>query len=197
MSIENMLSPEDTFGGNHSNGEFDYDGGKSKKPVLVIGKIFADWCGHCVALKPEWAKMKRDIAAAMGRHFKNVRIEFREIGDTPHNKAKGLTVDGMIEKFNGRHMSKSSEKLALDGGYPTLFKFHKGKLEYYKGSRDAKSMFQWYASGVSGHQVHRKMHGGSSKPRRNSSFRKTKRSTLYDYVFGKTTKSKTQRRRKC
>ena len=132
MSLENMLSPEDTFGG------------KPRKPVLVMGKIFADWCGHCVALKPEWAKLKRDVKAAMGRYFKNVRVEFHEIGDTPHNKARGLTVDGMLEKFNGRHMSNSPEKLALDGGYPTLFKVHKGKIEYYKGSRDAKSMFQWY-----------------------------------------------------
>jgi len=181
MSLENMLNPEDTFGG------------KPKKPVLVIGKIFADWCGHCVALKPEWSKMKRDIAASMGRHLKNVRIEFREIGDTPHNKTKGLTVDGMIEQFNKRHLSNAVEKLAVDGGYPTLFKLHKGKLEYYKGSRDAKSMFQWYTSG---HNGQNKMHGGSSKPRRNSSFRKTNRTTLYNYFFGKTTNNRTQRRRK-
>ena len=184
MSLENMLSPEDTFGG------------KPGKPVLVIGKIFADWCGHCVALKPEWAKMKRDVKAAMGRHFKNLHVEFHEIGDTPHNKAKGLTVDGMIEKFNGKHMSNSPEKLALDGGYPTVFKVHKGKLEYYKGARDAKSLFQWYTHGLSGRQ----MHGGEARvrggaPSKNRSFRKkTNRKTLYDYVFGR---SKTQRRRKC
>jgi len=178
MSLENMLSPEDTFGG------------KTRKPVLVMGKIFADWCGHCVALKPEWAKLKRDVKAAMGRYFKNVRVEFHEIGDTPHNKARGLTVDGMLEKFNGRHMSNSPEKLALDGGYPTLFKVHKGKIEYYKGSRDAKSMFQWYTSGLRGHHAVKQFHGGSSQKR---SFRKTNRKTLYDYIFGR---SKTQRRRK-
>jgi thiol-disulfide isomerase/thioredoxin len=178
MSLENMLSSEDTFGG------------KQNKPVLVIGKIYADWCGHCVALKPEWAKLKRDVKAAMGRYFKNVRVEFHEIGDTPHNKSRGLTVDGMLEKFNGKHMLNSPEKLALDGGYPTLFKLHKGKLEYYKGSRDAKSMFQWYTQGLSGN---RKMLGGASSKKR-SFRRKPNRKTLYDYIFGR---SKTQRRKKC
>jgi thiol-disulfide isomerase/thioredoxin len=174
----------------------DSTGGKNrKKPVLVIGKIYADWCGHCVALKPEWAKLKREVKLAMGRHFKNVHVEFREIGDTPHNQTKGITVDKMIEEFNNRHMPNASEKLALDGGFPTLFKLHKGKLEYYKGSRDAKSMFQWYISGAHGHNVVNKMRGGSSNKKR--SFRKTKRATLYDYIFGKASKSKTQRRKKC
>ncbi|NDH68864.1 MAG: hypothetical protein EBY22_13355 [Gammaproteobacteria bacterium] len=191
MSFENSPNPENTFGG------------KPGKTVLVVGKIYADWCGHCVALKPEWAKMKRDIKSAMGRHFKNVHIEFNEIGDTAHNKAKGLTVDGMIEKFNGKHMPNSLEKLALDGGYPTVFKLHKGKLEYYKGSRDAKSLFQWYTQGLSGHQMHgeARMRGGQARmrggqvPSKKRSFRKkTNRKTLYDYVFGR---SKTQRRRKC
>jgi thiol-disulfide isomerase/thioredoxin len=170
-------------------------GGK-KNHVLVIGKIYADWCGHCVALKPEWAKLKRDIKHSMGRNFKNIHIEFREIGDTPYNQTKGITVDRMIEQFNNRHMSNSSEKLAIDGGYPTLFKLNKGKLEYYKGGRDAKSMFHWYTNGISSVQGVKKIHGGaSSKPRRNRSFRKTKRATLYDYIFGKALKNRTQRRR--
>ena len=32
---------------------------KSKK--RVIGKIYAEWCGHCVALKPEWEAMKQEL----------------------------------------------------------------------------------------------------------------------------------------
>jgi thiol-disulfide isomerase/thioredoxin len=127
-----------TLGGRHK---------KTKKNVLHVGKIYADWCGHCQSLQPEWTRMKNDMKMAMGRSLKNVHIEFVEIGDTPKNKAKGLTVEGMITKYNGKHLSNSVEKLKSDG-YPTLFKVLNGKLEYYSGNRDAKSIYTWYMNGV-------------------------------------------------
>lgn len=128
-----------TLGGRHK---------KTSKNVLHVGKVYADWCGHCQSLEPEWARMKNDMKLAMGRSLKNVHIEFVEIGDTPKNKAKGLTVEGMITKYNGKHLVKSPEKLKSDG-YPTLFKVLNGKLTYYPGSRDASSMYTWYMEGVS------------------------------------------------
>jgi thiol-disulfide isomerase/thioredoxin len=150
-----------TLGGRHK---------KSSKNVLHVGKIYADWCGHCQSLQPEWARMKNDIKMAMGRSLKNLHVEFVEIGDTPKNKAKGLTVEGMITKYNGRHLAKSLEKLKGDG-YPTLFKLLNGKLEYYTGNRDAKSMYIWYMQGVSNPKLvaTKKMNGGkksrSKKPK--------------------------------
>jgi len=122
---------------------------KSTKNVLHVGKIFADWCGHCQSLQPEWDRMKDDMKLAMGRSLKNVHIEFVEIGDTPKNKAKGLTVEGMISKYNGKHLAKSAEKLKSDG-YPTLFKVLNGKLQYYTGPRDSKSMHVWFIQGLNG-----------------------------------------------
>lgn len=122
---------------------------KSTKNVLHVGKIFADWCGHCQSLQPEWDRMKTDMKLAMGRSLKNVHIEFVEIGDTPKNKAKGLTVEGMISKYNGKHLAKSAEKLKGDG-YPTLFKVLNGKLHYYTGPRDSKSMHVWFIQGLNG-----------------------------------------------
>jgi len=121
---------------------------KSKKNVLHIGKIYADWCGHCQTLQPEWDRMKNDMKLAMGRSLQNIHIEFVEMGDTPKNKAKGLTVEGMITKYNGKHLPNSVEKVKSDG-YPTLFKVLNGKLEYYSGNRDASSMYTWYMEGVS------------------------------------------------
>lgn len=121
---------------------------KSNKNVLHVGKIYADWCGHCQSLQPEWDRMKNDMKLAMGRSLKNVHIEFVEIGDTPKNKAKGLTVEGMMSKYNGKHMANSAEKLKSDG-YPTLFKVLNGKLTYYPGTRDASSMYTWFIEGVS------------------------------------------------
>jgi thiol-disulfide isomerase/thioredoxin len=139
---------------------------KSTKNVLHIGKIYADWCGHCQSLQPEWARMKNDMKLAMGRSLQNVHIEFVEIGDTPKNKAKGLTVEGMITKYNGKHLPNSVEKVKSDG-YPTLFKVLNGKLEYYAGNRDANSMYTWYIQGVSKPNVLKKplMKGGKKGTR--------------------------------
>jgi len=114
---------------------------------MLVGKIYADWCGHCVSLKPEWAKLKNMIKHNMGRSLKNVHIEFVEIGDTEENKSIGKTVDNMIHDFNNKHMSNSPTKLALDGGYPTVFKHCNGKLEYYKGERNAAALYKWYTAG--------------------------------------------------
>jgi thiol-disulfide isomerase/thioredoxin len=146
-----------TLGGRHK---------KSKKNVLHIGKIYADWCGHCQSLQPEWARMKNDMKLAMGRSLQNVHVEFVEIGDTPKNKAKGLTVEGMITKYNGKHLPNSVEKVKSDG-YPTLFKVLNGKLEYYGGNRDANSMYTWYIQGVSKPNVLKKplMKGGKKGTR--------------------------------
>lgn len=118
-----------------------------QKRRMLVGKIYADWCGHCVSLKSEWAKLKNMVKHQIGRTLKNIDIEFVEIGDTEKNKASGKTVDGMIAEFNAKHMSKSAKKLALDGGYPTVFKHCHGKLEYYKGERSAKALYKWYTAG--------------------------------------------------
>ena len=32
----------------------------SAKPV-IIGLIYANWCGHCQALKPEWNTFKKNL----------------------------------------------------------------------------------------------------------------------------------------
>jgi thiol-disulfide isomerase/thioredoxin len=139
---------------------------KSKKNVLHIGKIYADWCGHCQTLQPEWDRMKNDMKLAMGRSLQNIHIEFVEMGDTPKNKAKGLTVEGMITKYNGKHLPNSVEKVKSDG-YPTLFKVLNGKLEYYAGNRDANSMYTWYIQGVNKPNVLKKplMKGGKKGTR--------------------------------
>lgn len=145
-----------TLGGRHK---------KSNKNVLHVGKIYADWCGHCQSLQPEWAKMKNDMKLSMGRSLKNVHIEFVEIGDTPKNKSKGLTVEGMITKYNGKHLVNSVEKLKGDG-YPTLFKVLNGKLQYFTGPRDAKSMYTWYIQGIgSPEQMVNKVTKGGKKTR--------------------------------
>lgn len=148
----NTTKPETSLGGRHK---------KSGKHIIHVGKIFADWCGHCQSLQPEWDRMKRDIKMQIGRSLHNVHVAFVEIGDTEKNKAKGLTVDGMIAKYNA---SKNSNLPLKSDGYPTLFKVFNGILEYYRGARDAKSMYSWYMKGITPNGVIKK--GGSTKKMR-------------------------------
>jgi thiol-disulfide isomerase/thioredoxin len=118
-------------------------GGRHKN-TLIIGKIYADWCGHCVALVPEWKKMKQMI---YHKRIENANVIFKELGDTKENKKKGIKVDSLITKFNTENR-KGQEPVKIDGGFPTIFKIYNGKLEYYKGARDAKSIFEWASSNL-------------------------------------------------
>ena len=164
------------------------------KQTLVVGKIFADWCGHCVALKKEWEKMKRYIKLNMGRKFKNVQIEFVEIGDTEANKKAGKTVDGMIEEFNNKHMSASSEKLALDGGYPTVFKYCNCKLEYYKGERTADALYKWSMSDCSNDEADMnnkpRWKGGAKSHKKSKTWYSRMRNKLWGNKHNKTRKNR-------
>jgi len=145
------------------------------KKQLLIGKIYADWCGHCKSLVPEWNKMKRYIRLNMGRMMKNVEVKFFEFGDTKANKKKGLTVDSLIAKFNQDHLENSPSKLALQGGYPTLFRYCDGKLEYYEGERNAQAMWKWYKSACQESSQTRMKRGGTKNNKKRNN--RTKKSS--------------------
>jgi thiol-disulfide isomerase/thioredoxin len=88
---------------------------------IVIGKVYANWCGHCISLKPEWKKMKTHIQ-------NNYRgIDFIEAESSQTNKLNMLQ-----HKYN-----------ITASGYPTLFKIKEGKVELYNGYRDANSLIEW------------------------------------------------------
>ena len=116
------------------------------KQTIVVGQIYADWCGHCKSLKSEWKKMKNMIKMGRGRNLKNAVFEFVEIGDTPKNQQKGITIEYLLENFNANRFPNGDQQLAIDSGFPTLFKICNKKLEYYSGNRTAKEMFSWYTS---------------------------------------------------
>jgi len=92
---------------------------------ILIGKVYANWCGHCQSLKPEWLKMKKKLNTKMG-----YIIEFVEIEESHQRK---------LAKFKQRY-----PKLNVRG-YPTIFKISGGNnhLEYYQGDRTAQSMVDW------------------------------------------------------
>jgi thiol-disulfide isomerase/thioredoxin len=102
---------------------------KNRKPAVTVGLIYANWCGHCNALKPEWKKMKRGMNGA--------NCNYLEIEDAdPHKDRKIAHVNSRLK----------GEKLAVNG-YPTIFKIKGGVLEYYQGERNAPEMHRWFKGG--------------------------------------------------
>lgn len=120
---------------------------------MVIGRIHANWCGHCKDLIPEWAKMKKLLGP---KKYKFVSIEQSKEG--PHlerlNKYLGIVED--------------EKKVKMKEGYPTIFKALNGRVEYYEGPRMADKLAQWVGKVVQGGT--RK--GRASQKKRNSKTRR-------------------------
>lgn len=88
----------------------------------IVGKIYANWCGHCQSLKPEWQMMKSTIKNGSN-------IQFIEIEEGQINK---------LERFK-----QQFPNLEVNG-YPTIFKIQpNGSIEYYNGARLAYDMKKW------------------------------------------------------
>ena len=109
---------------------------------MKVIKFYADWCGHCVRLKPEWAKMKSKIRNNMGRSLKNMTVEFVELGDTHENQMRNITVDQLVSYFNKKHFPMGEKAVATEG-FPTIFRICKNKLDYYKDERTSKNLYKW------------------------------------------------------
>ena len=115
---------------------------KNNSKPIVVGKIYAEWCGYCIALQPEWEKMKTQLGGKT--------VIFKEI--------KSNDIDSGIKDINETYLNKSDKKLELEGGYPTIFKIKNGKLEYYNGNRTSHDLANWVLGKI--------QNGGKSKKSR-------------------------------
>jgi len=114
------------------------------KNTFVIGKIYADWCGHCTALAPKWNKLTKLLRTKIPkRHLVISNIE-------SENVENGLST------LNQQFLSNSDEKVAVQGGYPTIFKIVNNKIHYYEGPRELAPMLKWALHGVPRYQQSKK-----------------------------------------
>ena len=115
------------------------DGGKKRrhkktrknmasKKEIIVGKIYAEWCGACKALAPEWAKMHKILSK------KRQRVKFIEIE----------------ESKIAEELPKIKQEYGVDityTGYPTIFTIVDGQVKYYNQNRTAREMANWFMSG--------------------------------------------------
>ena len=93
----------------------------NSKPI-TLGLVYADWCGHCKAFKPEW---------------KNVEDELK---DNPNVQAISINENDK----NKDEIMKNIDPTLVAEGYPTIFKKVAGKpVEYYQGERNATELLKW------------------------------------------------------
>jgi thiol-disulfide isomerase/thioredoxin len=106
----------------------------SAKPV-VIGLIYADWCGHCQALKPEWDMFKKNLN--MDKKLAN-KCDIFDVEDS--DTLKDIKIKNISKKVKGG-------EVRVDG-FPTLFKIVGGNIEYYSGERNSSALLEWAKSSI-------------------------------------------------
>jgi len=117
-------------GGNKKRKTYRRDKKVNKKNPVVVGKIYANWCGHCQNMADDWKALKNDLAK------RGDAFEFSEIEQASESR--------LIPALNEKYLKKSPVKVALQGGYPTLFKIKGGNLSYFEGNRTFQEMRDWY-----------------------------------------------------
>jgi thiol-disulfide isomerase/thioredoxin len=116
---------------------------------VIVGKIYAEWCGACKALAPEWSKMEK--------HAEKHAIQIVNI--------ESDDMDAELKKLNETH----GTNVSLQGGFPTIFKIVHGKVEYYNGERSSAKMLEWAKAKNKSPTKSKHMMGGkrNKKSRRN------------------------------
>lgn len=89
-------------------------------PVLVL--FHADWCPHCIAMKPEWEQLVSRLSGTNARVF--------EIEHT------------VVEYIRRNDLASYANVF----GYPTVTLFHNQSRSQYSGPRTAAAMEAWVLS---------------------------------------------------
>lgn len=123
-----------------------------KENHILVGKVYANWCGHCRELKPIWKDLKNSLKKKM--KSLGLKIVFVEIEESQKKKLE--------------HFKKWNPDLEVNG-YPTIFKKKKGgNIEYYNEEREFSKMQDWVLDQKKQNQES-SIFGGKSKTKRKKS----------------------------
>lgn len=118
---------------------------KRAKPTIIMGLIYANWCGHCKTTEPEWEIMEKMLKSYS--KIKCIKIEENEMNT-------------QLPKINIAYLGESGD-FVVSNGYPTIFRIEDEKVKYYNGERTAVKMFNWAT------QINK--HDGEGEPASSSS----------------------------
>jgi thiol-disulfide isomerase/thioredoxin len=110
-----------------------------KKPTLVLGKIYAEWCGHCKVLEPKWAVIEKEIPKRFPPGSKPLVYKVEE---------SNITDGGLGLATMKPFLNNPDANVELQDGYPTIFKISRGSLSYYEGPREIGPIITWAMEGV-------------------------------------------------
>ena len=97
-----------------------------QKPKLVL--IYAEWCGHCQAMKPNWEEMKTDL------------INDNIYGPDDIIEIESNEQEQQLPKIN--HLVTNGSKINVNG-YPTMGKIVDGGFKQYVGGRTTMELLNW------------------------------------------------------
>ena len=97
-----------------------------QKPKLVL--IYAEWCGHCQAMKPNWEEMKTGL-------INDNIYGYDDIIEIESNEQ-----EEELPKIN--HLVTNGSKINVNG-YPTMGKIIDGGFKQYVGGRTTMELLNW------------------------------------------------------
>ena len=131
-------------------------------PKLILGKIYAEWCGHCKNLAPKWNVIEKEIPKRFPYNSKPLVYKVEE--SHMNDEKLGLAT---LKPY----LANPDENVELQGGYPTIFKIVNGTLSYYEGPREIGPIITWAMEGLRTSKESKK---SSKKTRRGRKQRKSR-----------------------
>lgn len=120
---------------------------------MLVGKIYADWCGACQQFDPLWKKLN-------AKH--GTKHEFHEYNQGDKHETS-IAVDGHNVEYDG---------------FPTIFKIDKGKVHKFSGARDDATFEQWLAPRKRKHTRKRRRHSLAPTVRMNATRRRKRKQKI-------------------